>query len=386
LPADTPSATDSQPCASVRAIAHYLPQFYPNSWNDRWWGKGFTEWINVARARPLYPGHDQPKLPGELGFYDLRLPDVREAQARLAREYGVSAFCYWHYWFGGDRRMLERPFEEVLAHGSPDFPFCLAWANHSWTGAWHGAHDRILIQQSYPGDDDYRRHFETLVPAFHDPRYVRVEGHPLFIVYVPELLPDPGRFVDLWRRLATEAGLPGLFLVARTKGIVRPSEMGFDAAFTSALVPPFFSRLRSDPQARYRIDWLLSAASRRSPLLPGIYSYKHWSRHMPWLLDGSLSFPTVLPNWDNTPRAGRRGVVFEGATPELFRDQVRSAVQAVYNRQDEHRLVFIQSWNEWAEGNYLEPDRRHGRGYLEALRAGLNDGRAASECAASGPG
>jgi hypothetical protein len=359
----------------VRAIAHYLPQFYPNPWNDRWWGPGFTEWVNVARARPLFPGHAQPKVPGELGFYDLRLPETREAQAQLAKQYGVHAFCYWHYWFGGGRRMLDRPFQEVLEEGAPDLPFCLAWANHPWTGAWHGAVDRILIEQAYPGDDDHRRHFEVVAPAFHDPRYVRIEGRPLFIVYVVRSLPQPHHFVDLWQSLAIQAGLPGLFLVGRTTGALRPSQLGFDAALGSAVVPPYFSRLRSDPRARFRLDWQLSAASRRSRVIPGIYSYRRWSPYIPWRTDDSVSFPTVLPGWDNTPRAGRRGVVFQGSTPELFCGQVRDAVRAVSEGHEEHRLIFIQSWNEWAEGNYLEPDRRNERRYLEALRDGLDEKR-----------
>ena len=159
----------------VQVIAFYLPQFHPIPENDLWWEPGFTEWTNVTRARRMFPGHYQPRLPGELGFYDLRLPETREAQAKLAAQYGVSAFCYWHYWFGGGRRLLERPFDEVLQSGSPDFPFCLGWANQTWSGIWHGAPSRILIEQTYPdtpGEDDYRAHFEAVLPAFMDPRYL----------------------------------------------------------------------------------------------------------------------------------------------------------------------------------------------------------------------
>ena len=178
----------------IRVIAFYLPQFHPIPENDLWWGPGFTEWTNVARARRFYPGHYQPRLPGELGFYDLRLPETREAQAVLAADYGLSAFCYWHYWFGGGRRLLERPFDEVLQSGSPDFPFCLGWANQTWSGIWHGAPSRMLIEQTYPGESDYRAHFETVLPAFKDPRYVRIDGRPLFSCTTPPIFPSRNGF------------------------------------------------------------------------------------------------------------------------------------------------------------------------------------------------
>lgn len=197
----------------ARVVALYLPQFHPIPENDRWWGPGFTEWTNVAGARPLFPGHRQPNLPGSLGFYDLRLAEVRAAQAALAQAHGIEAFCYWHYWFGDGRQLLERPFEEVLASGSPDISFCLGWANESWSGVWHGAPERILIEQRYPDDDD-SLHFAHLLTAFRDERYLRVGGRPVFHVYRPEQLPDASRFVQRWQDLAAEAGLPGMYLVA----------------------------------------------------------------------------------------------------------------------------------------------------------------------------
>src|SRR3990170_1056122 len=199
--------------ADVKLICFYLPQFHPTPENDAWWGKGFTEWRNVAKAKPLFPGHYQPHLPADLGFYDLRLPEARQAQADIARQYGIHGFCYYHYWFAG-RRLLERPFNEVVVSGEPEFPFCLCWANQSWTGIWHGTPKRILIEQTYPGIEDHRQHFETLLSAFHDKRYLKVEGKPLFVVYSPMDLPDSPRVMELWRELAVRAGLPGLFFVA----------------------------------------------------------------------------------------------------------------------------------------------------------------------------
>lgn len=360
---------ESPAAATVRAIAYYLPQFHPVPENDEWWGAGFTEWTNVARARPLYPGHYQPHIPGELGFYDLRVPETRVAQADLARTHGIEAFCYYHYWFGGGRRLLERPFDDVLRSGEPDFPFCLAWANQTWSGIWHGAPDRVLVEQTYPGDDDHRRHFELLAPAFHDPRYVRVDGKPLFMVYRPQELPDAGHFCDLFRRLADDVGLPGLFLVGRSTGEFLPGAHGFDATVASQVTPPFRNRLRREPNARRAPDWVVGAATRRSSRVPAVYSYRHWYRHIPWLVDDAgWAYPTVVPSWDNTPRSGRRGTVYHGATPELFAEQLQLAVDMVDGRDREHRIVFVQAWNEWAEGNCLEPDRRFGRGFLEMTR------------------
>jgi hypothetical protein len=355
----------------VRALAFYLPQFYPTPENDEWWGPGFTEWTSVASARRMFPGHRQPRIPGELGFYDLRNPETRRAQADLARAHAVHGFCYWHYWFGNGRRMLDRPFREVLSSGEPDLPFCLAWANEHWTRIWEENPTELLVAQEYPGPDDDRKHFETLVPAFEDARYVRIDDKPVFVVVKPWGLPEPQRFVESWQEMARDAGLPGLFLVGLSKTGFRPSTVGFDGAVASQLVPPFRGRLRADPHARRRPDWFASAAIRRTPGMPAIYPYRSWHRYIPDLLDdGDASFPVVLPGWDNTPRHGREGLVFHGETPELFEAQVRHAVELLEGRPADRRVLFVRSWNEWAEGNYLEPDRTWGRAFLEAFRRG----------------
>jgi len=363
----------------VRLIAFYLPQFHPIPENDRWWGRGFTEWTNVARARPLFPGHFQPRLPGELGFYDLRVPETREAQADLARAYGVEGFCYWHYWFAG-KRLLERPFAEVLASGRPDFPFCLAWANGSWSGVWHGAPDRILIEQTYPGRGDDERHWEFLTEAFRDRRYITVDGAPLFVVYAPRELPDARRVTDLWRELAIRAGFPGLHLVAvsQAEGAWDPRALGFDAIAVSnqtkiAILPSrsVLEALTKRVRAGYR-------TLRGRPL--DVHRYED---ALSYFLEDApphvTRYPCIIPGWDNTPRSGRRGVVLHDATPEHFRHHVREAVQQVSGYPPEHRIVFLKSWNEWAEGNYLEPDERHGRAFLEVLRDAVAVAEAGSE-------
>jgi hypothetical protein len=348
--------------SQVRVIAFYLPQFHPIPENDEWWGSGFTEWTNAARARPLFRGHLQPHLPADLGFYDLRLAESRLAQAELARRYGVEAFCYWHYWFAG-RRILERPYEEMLAGGVPDFPFCLGWANQTWSGTWHGAPDRILVEQTYPGPDDDRRHFEHVLPAFTDRRYVRVDGKPLFYVFRPEQLPDPAAFVERWQRLAVEAGLPGLFLVAEVSDLLGrgPTYPGFEQDGFDAGV---YVRLPA------RVDrWSVLKMRARRKLLgqPERYVYAELPAEPPASLTREHLQPCVYPNWDNTPRSSRAGLVITGSSPEAFRLHVRAAVEALSDRPYEHRLLFAKSWNEWAEGNYLEPDLEHGHDFLRVL-------------------
>lgn len=351
---------------SARAIAFYLPQFHRIPENDEWWGPGFTEWTNTAKARPLFRGHYQPRVPADLGFYDLRQPESREAQARMAREHGVEAFCYYHYWFGHGRRLLERPFEEVLASGRPDFPFCLCWANETWTGVWHGLSNQILVKQEYPGEEDATRHFETLLPAFRDPRYVSVEGKPLFLIYNPTELPDAKAFTDLWRRLAARAGLRGLYFVGIENEPWQPETCGFDAATTHNV---HLARHCDGGvwSSRLRFHWRKLLG--RPPLL---FSYEKAIEH--FLLDECRKpnvYPCVIPNWDNTPRSGRRGLVLHGSTPELFRRHLRAVLSQIAHKPPEHRLLFIKSWNEWAEGNHLEPDLRYGRQYLDVLREEL---------------
>jgi hypothetical protein len=357
----------------VRLIAFYLPQFHPIPENDHWWGRGFTEWTNVARAKPLFRGHYQPHLPADLGFYDLRVPETREAQAALAREHGIEAFCYWHYWFGNGTRILQRPFDEVLASGKPDFPFCLAWANETWSGIWHGNPKTILIEQTYPGWDDYRRHFDFLARAFHDKRYVRVDGRPLFTVYRPPHIPDCRKVLDFWRDLAGKAGLPGLHLVGHTLlEDWNPVEHGFDAAIVATV--PYFV-LRTLPQ-RVRARLEESAVIRpmmkrliRKPL--HVYPYRKAINEMKRIMEHRSDwerYPMVLPNWDNTPRSGRSGTVYTGSTPELFRIHLRDALEVAKCLAPSRRFVILKSWNEWAEGNYLEPDQQFGTQYLEVLR------------------
>jgi hypothetical protein len=351
-------------------FALYLPQYHPIPENDDWWGRGFTEWTNVAKAIPLFRGHNQPRLPGELGFYDLRLPEARNAQANLAREHGIEGFIYWHYWFAG-RRLLERPFREVLASGQPDFPFCIGWANHSWSKICSGSDDRELVEQTYPGRRDIEAHFEALLPAFEDRRYLRVDGAPFLYIFGPCGIPEPQDYWARWRELAIRRGIGNLHLV----GIARPgrdaASLGLDGIVPNWLPgrrqPSFWRRAlgHAFPEIRERLH------------KPTFHSYDAYARRS---MSGTIGktekgweYGSLLPNWDNTPRTGRRGFILRGSSPDLFRSYVRQLVALLDGNEvpAEHRIIVLKSWNEWAEGNYVEPDQEFGRGYLEALRAEL---------------
>ena len=291
------------------------------------------------------------------------MPEVREAQADLARRYGVTGFCYWHYWFAG-RRLLERPFDEVVASGHPDFPFCVAWANQTWSGIWHGAPDRILIEQTYPGPEDDRAHFASLLPAFCDPRYVRIAGRPLLFVYQPGEPARAGRGSSTrGRRWPVDAGLGGLYLVACLGRVVLPGPGG--DGFDAGVLLPVPVRPHHRGQGPRAAD--------RPGTGPGTEAVplrrSGWPTHRPEFTGPVL--PAVYPNWDNTPRSGRAGVVATGATPSA--SPPTSAVDWSWRarRPDGEQVLVIKSWNEWAEGNYLEPDRETGTARLEALRREL---------------
>ncbi len=347
----------------IRAIALYLPQFHPIPENDEWWGKGFTEWTNVGKAKRLFPGHYQPRVPSELGYYDLRVPETREAQAQLAREAGIEGFAYWHYWFGNGRMLLERPFREVLASGKPDFPFCLSWANHSWYDkTWNNkGSDRLLIEQLYPGVEDYKRHFEYVLPAFKDPRYIRIDGKPLFCIYAPFATVEIKTFMACWRELAVSAGLPGIYFLALAHGM---DELSKEKDFP-------YDAVSYDPLSDFRyggrgISDYLSAAAHHLFGIPKIQSYSayvdYFKKRFPC---GKGYVPVVNPNFDHTPRSGKQAVTLVGSTPERFRDLVETAGTEPY--LPDSGLLILRSWNEWAEGNYLEPDMRFGRRYLDAV-------------------
>ena len=360
----------------ARLIAFYLPQYYPIPENDKWHGKGFTEWANVTKARPLFRGHYQPILPADLGYYDLRVPETRIAQARLAEEYGIEAFCYWHYWFGNGKRLLERPFVDVLTTGEPDFPFCLAWANASWTGTWYGMSDTMLLEQTYPGKDDCVAHFYSLLDAFRDKRYLTVNGKQLFFIFDPhELKQHAAYFTELWQELAKQEGLKGLYFIGATFTEEKPVHDGFEG---SVQLAPFEclpkNRLATFLQYELKIDIskILAEIFNR----PKINEYEELVSYLERRNLWKNEFPLVMPNWDNTARCGAKGSVLHNGSPELFGQMLDNALQKISHiANTENRLIFIQSWNEWAEGNYLEPDKVFGQRYLEVIKKRIVDSK-----------
>ncbi|PYT86766.1 MAG: glycosyl hydrolase, partial [Acidobacteria bacterium] len=352
-----------------------LPQFHPIPENDAWWGKGFTEWTNVVKAKPLFRGHYQPHLPAGLGFYDLRLPEVRQAQVDLAREYGLYGFCYYHYWFNG-KRLLHRPFDEVLASGNPDFPFCLCWANENWTRIWDGGDSEVLMKQTYSEEDDLA-HIRWLAHAFADSRYIRVENKPLFIIYRAHKLPDLLKTTTVWREECRRLGIGEVFLcrIDTASDTVLPSEAGLDAAVEfqpdwGSLGPVLGSRHRK----RFHLDdWRFFLRRKLLGDDTRVYDYSELVETMSRRpLPPYPRFPCVTPSWDNSPRRRSGATVFLGSTPELFERWLTATLSRAVASDNRPPILFMNAWNEWGEGNHLEPDQQHGRSYLEAVRGAVS--------------
>lgn len=368
----------------ARAIAFYLPQFHPIPENDAWWGTGFTEWTNVVTGRPRFNGHGQPHLPADLGFYDLRVTETRQQQADMARKAGIEAFCYYHYWFKG-KRLLNRPFDEVLASGKPDFPFCLCWANETWSRAWSGREHDVLISQDYD-DTDNAAQIAWLCEVFSDPRYLRIEGRPLFVIYRPEGIPDVSRVLQQWRRasihrIGVEPWICGVrtgFSSLDTGGILA---LGFDS------VIEFEPNRQHFPKAKNTTGQTVSLLRR---LLPAAWydamRYNRWlvKRNVNTIVDYSAyvdraiarpsldqaTYPVVFPSWDNTVRRSSATII-ENHDAVQYRRWLSDAVSRVMMRAPDQRLVFLNAWNEWAEGCHLEPDQRHGHAFLDATAEAL---------------
>lgn len=360
----------------VRIIALYLPQFHPTPDNDKWWGKGFTEWTNVGKAKPLFKRHYQPRIPADLGYYDLRLPQVRKAQADLAREAGIDGFCYYHYWFGNGKQELELPFNEVLHSGEPDFPFCLCWANESWHSKfWNidgSVKSNCLIEQKYDDYEGNKKHFFSLLPAFKDNRYIKIDGKPLFMIYKPFSFVEIKDFIELWNNLARDNGLPGVYFVAHIyndlfKSIIEKlHSIGFDAVNTLGLheAMKFKNRYFEILSNKYR-----TFISKRPRVLNYSDVYHYFISEIDKYDD---VFPTLIPNWDHTPRSGYGGKVLINSTPELFGKHVHEVLEITKSKKMKNPIIFLKSWNEWGEGNYMEPDLKYGKGYIEVLHDELD--------------
>lgn len=341
--------------SALRLIAFYLPQFHPLEINNKIWEEGFTEWTNVSKAIPQFKGHYQPRLPGELGFYDLRLKEVQKRQMELARQHGIYGFCYYHYWFAG-KRVMERPVQQILDNPDLDLPFCLCWANESWTRHWDGGKKDVLIPQDHSPEDDIA-FIQEIEPALKDTRYIRINGKPLLILYRPMLIPDPAATAKRWREYARDNNIGDIYIVGVASfGFSNYKDIGFDGLVQ---FPPHNIKCQNinNKKTFYNLDFRGE-----------VFDYTHAvAEALSELSPGQNVFPGVMMEWDNEARKPGRGCAYHGCTPEIYRQWLDAASHYVIeNKGENERFVFINAWNEWAEGTYLEPDRKYGYAYLSA--------------------
>ncbi len=352
---------------SIRAIAIHLPQFHPFPENDEWWGKGFTEWTNVSKARPLFEGHYQPHMPADLGFYDLRLEASRIAQAELAKAYGIYGFCYYHYWFN-NKRLMKEPLDAMLESGKPDFPFIYCWANENWSRRWDGREEELLIKQEYSAEDDIAHIHYLCKKVFSDPRYIRVNGKPFFAIYRPSLFPDIKGTIQTWRREALTYNME-LYLgyMQGFKIKTAPEELGFDVAID--FQPDFYTTIKSEKESLKDLS-LDKLGLKKSPFKHNrILNYASYVESQEKINTPAYKlFPSVTPMWDNTPRRKSGAFILNGSTPELYENWLTETIKKFKAPSPEENFIFINAWNEWAEGNHLEPCVKWGKAYLEATK------------------
>ena len=361
-----------------KLIAFYLPQFHPIKENNEWWGEGFTDWWNVQKALPLFSGHRQPRVPAELlGYYDPREADVLARQAALAKAHGIYGFCFYHYWFNR-KLLLETPLQNFLTRGAPDMPFCICWANEPWTRAWDGRERDVLMPQRYGKHEEWIAHFEYLLPAFKDPRAITVDGKPLLLIYRIGAVSDANSMITMWQEQARLAGLPGLHIVSMLTAFSDSApieKIDIDAACE------FFPTYAFRPKpldlfwGGFKLGLHLRVLKRYTPLakervIRVDYDYV-WKRILRTNKVAPKQYRGVFVGWDNSPRKGKKGVVMHNATPERYEFWLKKQLVRVCDDEDQESFVFVNAWNEWAEGTYLEPDQTFGMGFLEATRSAL---------------
>lgn len=355
----------------IKPIAIYLPQFHPIPENDKWWGKGFTEWTNVTKAKPRFKGHYQPHLPADLGFYDLRLEEARLAQEDLAKEYGIEGFCYYHYWFNG-KRILNEPLDRKLKNSKEDFPFMLCWANENWTRAWDGMDKEVLLSQEY-SDEDNIEHMKFLCSKyFKDERYIRHNNKPVFLIYRPKLFTDINKAIETWRDIARKEGVGEIHIgYMQSWGVKEdPLKMGFDFAveFQPDLSNLPVKKIGLISKVLNKMKYELKIKEREKDR---IFSYSEFVDKQKTERFNENVSPSITPMWDNSPRRKTNAIMLKNSTPEIYGSWLKDIVDNFpWNKNKEHYL-FINAWNEWAEGNHLEPCQKWGRAYLEKTKNAL---------------
>lgn len=363
---------------SIKFLAYYLPQFHPIPENDLWWGKGFTEWTNVTKAKPLFKGHYQPILPADLGFYDLRVPEVQEAQSQLALEYGLDGFIYYQYWFGNGKMLLEKPAEAMLANKEIKIPFCFCWANETWKGIWHGLDNPdVLIEQTYNGEEGYIEYFNYLLAFFTDDRYLKIDNMPMFQIYKIDDIPDLDQFIATFNKLATLSGFNGIYFFTsngnENKIIDNPYIYGRVASEGFQKIryktPFLFENFKYLGKVERKLKSIMGLTNgvgkRKSPL---ILDYKKGVKKFHLEINHNKFIPCVFPNWDNSARSGKKSLIFKNASPKLWQKHLDMTVKTLIQKPFNPQIVVIKSWNEWAEGNYIEPDLKFGHLWLQAIK------------------
>lgn len=359
----------------AKVLAFYLPQFFPNEFNNKWYGEGYTEWTNVGKAKPLFRGHYQPHVPADLGYYDLRVPEVAEQQVELARESGVFGFAYWHYWWDG-KMLLNEVGERMLKMGKPDFPFMFAWANESWyKKMWNkdSSDDILIMEQTYPGEKDNKAHFDYCLPFFKDKRYITFDGRPVFLIYRPLYFDGVHQFMKQWNDLIKQSGVADSFyfvaLQFNPTEIDKLKDLGFDC-----ITPQ--QNLRTPIAWETKLEHLRAGIFRYMGEYLNILRKMDYSKYPKTVWKEEIDSrediaPQIIPNWDNTPRANKRGLVYINCTPDIFAKAADIVMRGV--KKKKNKLVFLKSWNEWAEGNYMEPDLKYGKGFITALGNAVNN-------------
>ena len=364
----------------IQFLAYYLPQFHPIPENDEWWEKGFTEWTNVAKAKPLFKGHYQPILPADFGFYDLRVPQVQEAQAKLAKEFGIDGFIYYQYWFGNGKILLEKPAENMLKNKKVDISFCFCWANETWKGIWHGLDNpNVLMEQTYQGESGYVEYFNYLLPFFKDERYIKVNNKPMFHVYKLQDIPDLSTFIETFNKMAIQSGFDGIYLVAT----IASDELVLNNKFIYGKVGlEVFNSIRYDQSFVLSGKSFVGKIERKLCSLlnistvsktPFILNYEKAVKRLEVKFPHKKYIACGFPNWDNSARSKSKSMIFKNATPEYWKNHLNKIINEYGKHPENPNFVVIKSWNEWAEGNYLEPDLKYGHEWLKVVREVKND-------------
>ncbi len=362
----------------MKILALYLPQFHAIPENDEWWGKGFTEWVNVKKARPLFEGHYQPRIPLNENYYNLLDNSVKKWQIDLAKEHGIYGFCVYHYWFCG-KKLLEKPMEQYLADKSLDFPFCFCWANEHWSNAWVSGENKILMAQNFEDREDWDNHFYYMLPFFQDERYIKEDGKPLYVIYLPNIIGPLNEMIDRWQELAKQNGLPGIKFISQSPfwhldNNADKSRFDYSIEFQPSMINHLEKGKQGAKWVRWKTKLSLFLQNKlhiyvklpKKKVHRSCYDDK-WKQVLAIHPQNDSCIPGAFVDWDNTPRKGERGDVYVGASPEKFRHYFDLQVKHVKREYKTDWLVMF-AWNEWAEGGILEPTERYGTGYLEAIR------------------